>query len=81
MTNRRARLSNDELNFYEDSIAQTIATMYDVHAITQLSDDPDVLSLAARILNEIDDLRCRIIRRMQRRKAAHNPPAAADGDE
>ena len=82
MTNQRQRLSNDELNFYEDAIAHLIATMYDAHAIVQLSDDPDVLDLGLRILNESDTLRQRIIRRMRQRKAAiKTPPAATGGDE
>jgi len=81
MTNRRQRLSNEELNFYEDAIAHLIATMYDAHAIVQLSDDPDVLDMGLRILDETNALRLRIITRMHQRKAIKTPPAATGGDE
>lgn len=48
--------------------------MWDAHAIANLSEDEDVIDLAISILEEANDLRESLIRRMHKRKEIQCPP-------
>ena len=72
----RARLSNDELWFFEDNIALCVSIIYDADAIIQITEDDDVLEFAQSALLKADEIRRSLIKRMNERKRRKRPAAA-----